>query len=363
METTKKPAKLSKAKLFYEIYKDPDRKPLRQMLTEISHLTFFNKTIPRVYFSRYLFKKGMGNIENYIPSDHLDRITSFFNEKDISLTLENKLYFDLYYKQFNIRLPKTIMYNLKKIFFFGTDSFQLDNGQDFHAVLKDIFNNNPDYDSIIIKKMYGSYGGYEIYKLSKQRCEEDAPYVEAIYQDVVRSGFLFQETIIQHEHVDKLNPSCVNTIRIDTFIDSTGKVDVISGFIRININDSYLDNITQGGYGIGINLNAGTLKKYGYCYPKYGIKVLTSHPVTGTVFEGFEIPYFDQVKELVINAAKLMPGLRLVGWDVAIEKEGPVLIEGNSTYGANGNDFHDGGYRVNKVYQNVMKEFQQLSKS
>ena len=58
-----------------------------------------------------------------------------------------------------------------------------------------------------------------------------------------------------------------------------------------------------------------------------------------------------------------MPGLRLVGWDVAIEKEGPVLIEGNSTYGANGNDFHDGGYRVNKVYQNVMKEFQQLSKS
>lgn len=363
METTKKSTKLSKARLFYEIYKDPERKPLAQMLTEIGYLTFFNKAVPRVYFSRYLFKKGKENILNYIPSDHLDRVTAFFNEKDTSLTLENKLYFDLYYRQFNIRLPKTIMYNLKKVFFLGDHSFQLNNGQDFQSVLIDIFNNNPDYNSIIIKKMYGSYGGYEIYKLSRQKCEEDPQYIEALYQDVVRSGFLFQETIIQHEQVDKLNPSCVNTIRIDTFMDGNGKVDVISGYIRINVSDSYLDNITQGGYGIGINLNDGTLKKYGYCYPKYGIKPLTAHPVTGTVFEGFEIPFFDQVKELVINAAKVLPGLRLVGWDVAIEKSGPVLIEGNASYGANGNDLHDGGYRANKVYQNVMKEFNLLSKS
>jgi hypothetical protein len=355
--------KLSKAKLFYEIYKDPERKSLVQMFTEIIYLAFLNKTIPRIYFSNYLFKKGMENIENYIPAGYLDRITSFFNEKEISSTLENKLYFDSYYRQFKIRLPKTIMYNLKENFIFDTNSFQLNSYQDFHSVLKSIFSKNPDYDSIIIKKMYGSYGGYKIYKLFRQQCEENTEYIKVVYSEVIKSGFLFQETIIQHADIDKLNPSCINTIRIDTFMHGNGKIDVISAYIRININNSHLDNITQGGYGIGINLNNGTLKKYGYCYPSYGIKVLTSHPVTGTIFEGLEIPYFEQVKKMVVQAARFMPTLRLVGWDVAIEQLGPVLIEGNSPYGANGNDFHDGGYRANKVYQKVINEFKFSSKS
>ncbi len=359
----KNPKKLRKGRLFYEIYKDPERKLLVQMLAEICYLTLLNKTIPKMYFSDYLFKKGMGNIKNYFPANYLDRITSFFNEKEFTFTLENKLYFDFYYRQFNIRLPKTLMYNLKDCFIFGSNQFQLNSPQAFQSTLLDIFNRNPDYNSIIIKKMYGSYGGYEIYKLFKHQCENDTEYINTIYSKVIKSGFLFQETIIQHEEIDKLNPSCINTIRFDTFIHDNGDIDIISGFIRININNSHLDNITQGGYGIGINLNNGKLKKCGYCQPSYGINVITSHPITGTIFEGFQIPYFEEAKQLVKSAAKFMPGLRLVGWDVAIDRSGPILIEGNSSYGAVSNDFLDGGYKVNKVYQEVLREFKNLSKS
>jgi hypothetical protein len=73
-------------------------------------------------------------------------------------------------------------------------------------------------------------------------------------------------------------------------------------------------------------------------------------------FENFEIPLFEQAKELVLKAAACMPGLRLVGWDVALGESGPVLVEGNSDYDIAGNDTADDGYRANPVFRKVLKE-------
>jgi Sugar-transfer associated ATP-grasp len=36
------------------------------------------------------------------------------------------------------------------------------------------------------------------------------------------------------------------------------------------------------------------------------------------VFENFTIPHFKEAKELAIQAARVMPDLRLIGWDIAI---------------------------------------------
>lgn len=51
-----------------------------------------------------------------------------------------------------------------------------------------------------------------------------------------------------------------------------------------------------------------------------------------------------------------MPGLRMVGWDVAIGPSGPILIEGNSNYDNTGNDQADGGYRANPVFRKALHE-------
>ena len=158
-----------------------------------------------------------------------------------------------------------------------------------------------------------------------------------------------------------LNPSSLNTIRIDTFIDKNGGIEVISAHIRMSINNLYVDNIGSGGCYVGINLKTGELKKYGYSTINItGVKPLTEHPVTKTVFENFRIPFIPQVIELVIKTASYMPGLRLVGWDVAIADSGPVLIEGNSDYEIRGNDAADGGYLANPVFRKVLHEINYL---
>jgi len=304
----------------------------------------------------------MTNFRDYYPDNFLDNLTSFFNDKTAAHVVENKLFFDLYFKQFEIRIPKTVMYNHSTFFVSGNESFQIKNSSELGERLRTIFRENPAYDSIIIKKTYGSYGGHQIYKLSKNQCGKDEKILNEIYDEIINTGYLFQETIVQHPDLDKVNPSCINTIRMDAFIDSNGKVEIISAFLRININNSHLDNISQGGYGIGINLSTGKLKKYGYCQPSFSIYPISSHPSTGTVFEDFQLPYFNEVKKLVLKAAGLMPRLRLVGWDVAISKTGPVLMEGNSGYGAGANDLLDGGYKSNSIYQKVLNEYYLLTK-
>ena len=53
------------------------------------------------------------------------------------------------------------------------------------------------------------------------------------------------------------------------------------------------------------------------------------HPVTGVRFDGFQIPCFEEAKELVLKASLESDKILVVGWDVAISEDGPVVIEGN----------------------------------
>jgi len=52
-----------------------------------------------------------------------------------------------------------------------------------------------------------------------------------------------------------------------------------------------------------------------------------------------------------------MRGLRLVGWDIGLRVNGPVLIEGNPDYGTDLNDIATGGFLSNPVFQKAWKEY------
>jgi hypothetical protein len=353
---------LSKFDLLKDLYRDPDRKPIFRIIYEFFYLFIIYREIPVHYFGRFLFKKGITNIKDYLPNKFLsENFTHLLNDNKVKEVLDNKLFFDFFYRQFNISLPKILFYNYKKIFVVGNKSTEINGIHDFRILLEDIFKQNPSYDSIFIKKTFWSSGGSNVYKLFLNQLKTDPDIVNEMYAEVVKSGYLFQETITQHPALNKLNSSCLNTIRFDTFIDSNGEIDLISGYIRMSINGLCVDNISSGGCEVGIDLNTGKLKKFGYPPIKScGVKVLTEHPITKTIFENSSIPFFPQAKELVLKAARYMPGLRLVGWDVAIGESGPVLIEGNSDYDLSGNDLTEGGYLANPRFRKVLHETRYL---
>ena len=50
---------------------------------------------------------------------------------------------------------------------------------------------------------------------------------------------------------------------------------------------------------------------------------------TGVRYDGYEIPYFEEIKQMCLEAALVNDQIHFVGWDVAVTPNGPLLIEGN----------------------------------
>lgn len=352
---------LSTWQLVLQLLKDPERKSIVRIIVELIYLAIIFRTIPRHYFSRLLFKKDRKNITDYFPSKVLYNIKPHFNERGATEVLENKLFFDFYFRQFNIPLPKILMFNQRNVFMVGKTQITIQTPEQFKELIKEIFKNSPNSDSLFIKRTYGTYGGNKIFKLYANQIDSDPQWVTNLFHEIVQSGYLFQETLKQHPDMNKLNSSCVNTIRMDTFINPDGKVEIISAVLRTSVTGLHVDNVSSGGCAIGVNLATGRLRNFGYMGLKNGGTHLpTEHPLTHAIFQDLTIPHFENAKELVIQAAGCIPNLRLIGWDVAITENGPVLIEGNSDYDLVGTDFNSNGAKSNPVFRKVLKEIHYL---
>ena len=139
---------------------------------------------------------------------------------------------------------------------------------------------------------------------------------------------IVQEKIVQHSEMRRLNRHSVNTLRLVTAMKEDEPV-LISGLVRIGTQASQLDNWSAGGITVGIEIEDGTLKKYGFRRPEFPERY-EHHPVSNVRFEGFAIPLYEDVVETALEAHKMFYGIHSIGWDIAIAENGPVFIEGNN---------------------------------
>jgi len=164
-------------------------------------------------------------------------------------------------------------------------------------------------------------------RVEGRRCNL-ADLVTRMFADGLFDDYLLQPIIEQHDVLKKLNPSSVNTIRIDTFL-LDGNVHHDGAVLRIGGGSGFIDNWAAGGFIARIDLDTGALAPTARSKAKFGRQVIRAHPVTGVVLDGIRLPYWQQAKDLAARAALAVQPLRYVGWDVALTPQGPVLIEGN----------------------------------
>lgn len=178
--------------------------------------------------------------------------------------------------------------------------------------------------------------------------------------------YIVEECIKQHSKLDEINPHSINSIRIITFLCTNGDVELIGAMLRTSSSTFHVDNFTLGGVVVGIDLNNGRLKKEGFvCFlsqlnfkefkSSLGIKSISKsiedmrnkgllspgkiflrHPVSQTKFLNFQLPYWDDLKKMVIKGQKEFNHMKSIGWDIAVTPEGPVIIEANQTWGTVG---------------------------
>ncbi len=179
-----------------------------------------------------------------------------------------------------------------------------------------------DKHAIFVKPIEGS-SGVGVTKVLASEWAEDIP---AFYERVLAMGIsIVEDCVVQHAHMASLCPTSVNTVRIATLLGEKQQ-GIVYAFLRIG-NGKVMDNVDCGGMAARVDLESGKLLTV--AADKQG-NVFSQHPMTGTEIIGFTLPYFEEAKQMCLEAMQLVPQLRYVAWDVALTEKGPRLIEGNS---------------------------------
>ncbi len=161
--------------------------------------------------------------------------------------------------------------------------------------------------------------GSGVHELDKSRFESELP-------DLAGADYLLEEYIDQHPAMCFGNKS-VNTVRITTILDHAGVFHVVTAAVRCGIGNAVVDNYSQGGVVYPLNVEYGRIEGPGSTRDLG--PVVEVQPGTDVFMVGREVPCWKETLQLVEAAARHIPEIGFVGWDVAISKNGPLLVEGN----------------------------------
>ncbi len=141
---------------------------------------------------------------------------------------------------------------------------------------------------------------------------------------------LFQELLRPGNILVSICGQAISSLRVT--IGRTAKgLEIVSACWRIPVGKNMTDNFRHGVSG---NLLGGIDVETGRVTQVYGrkdnqVSLVRHHPDSGYQFQGFVIPDWEQIIEILMLAGKTMVGLNLQNWDVALTDRGPIITEIN----------------------------------
>lgn len=335
---------------FKTFLKDPDKKPYYKIFCEALRAGIEEKELPRHYFSKLLYRKDVSNYLDYVGSFRGVKIVKSLNKEDDSAAdiLTNKLFFDCFFKNKEVKIPKMIGYNIKNVFYKNNEKIEVRNKEEFIQLMKRW---NPGRH-VFCKPIKGMQG-QNCYKL---RTNSDNYMIEdEKFQSIINNDYVYQEVIKQHGKINEIYENAVNPLRIITYLDDNN-LHYISSFMTFGMGKKDVSNNSSGGIFIPVDLSKGKLKGKAIQYLEYDGLQCTTHPDSGVKFDGFKIPFFEESLEMIEKAVEYLP-IKLSGWDIAITEDGPCIIEGNSFPSMASMDIGYGGLKNQPILGEMIKKF------
>lgn len=326
----------------FNLVSDAGAKGKTRQLFEIMQLVARCQFTPDEYYSYRFFEKSKGYNEmlNYMSKYHsMEYFHPPMSDPHLSFLISDKLSFNAYFGFLSLPVTKIYAYYLEDTSY-QSDGFLLKNEDELKEMLL-----KAKPEALVIKPaggaqgkgltvlICGQYDGEEIvfYRNNGEmininglaRLARNASSTKRI------PGAVIEEKLDQHELLNEINSSSVNTVRLVTLLKKDGAAIPCFSVFRVGRKGFDVDNISRGGLFVRVNMHNGELGE-GSSYTKYNKEFFSRHPDSGVEFSGFKIPFWVDVKALCLKAAELAPFCRSIGWDVAITPRGPVLIEGNN---------------------------------
>lgn len=147
-----------------------------------------------------------------------------------------------------------------------------------------------------------------------------------LFDSLIKIGkHILEEKIVQTKDMSIFNETSVNTVRAITFNTKHG-IQVPYCTIRTGRPGAFVDNGGAGGIQACVDFMTGKIISEGF--DELGGEYST-HPASGTIFKGYQLPAWTELQKLICIAARKVPQIKFIGWDLAFTKDGWTLVEGN----------------------------------
>jgi hypothetical protein len=143
-------------------------------------------------------------------------------------------------------------------------------------------------------------------------------------------ALMVQRRLVNHPDIADLADQSLMAIRVITCKSGVDQNAIVTyAFIRIITRLEPSWPVTYE-LGIAVDLATGRLGPATGDKEKWLLEWWDVHPVTGARVTGRQMPLWDEIKAIALKAHNAAQGRLLVGWDIAVTADGPMLLEGNS---------------------------------
>lgn len=326
--------KIEKVKIYYKNYKgtNPAEKlNYIEILKEFVCLCKKNGVSVSEYFSMQFYRRDFpkGLKEEFIGKSKYTEILKKICPINNRAVTCNKLFTKSILSFYEIPVPKTL--GLLSLGYADSSGQFINSIAGLKKILSDL-----NIDRCVIKPLVNSAYGKGIKFYYKKGLPEGLS--EKVYEDyyispeVSEEGFMYkigprevylcEEFIEQHDVLSRFNPYSVNTLRV-LCLKENNQPKIIGMLLRASQGRAPVDNFTSGGEMYKVDMNNGLLE-YGFK------KSLILKKIEVPECKKIVIPCLDEVIRISKATCNAMIGLDFLGIDVAVTKNGPIVVEVNS---------------------------------
>ena len=176
------------------------------------------------------------------------------------------------------------------------------------------------------------YAGDGAYRHTSGVILTDAQLLEEIVRRSSDTPLIVQPRMVNHQDLREISNGALCTVRILTCLDEQDRPQLISAALRMAVGANVtVDNFHAGGIAAAIEPMSGTLSSASNLGQREDVGWISHHPDTGGLIEGRRLPLWPETKTLVLKAHDAFSDRVVIGWDVAITNEGPLLVEANGS--------------------------------
>ncbi|WP_051559835.1 sugar-transfer associated ATP-grasp domain-containing protein [Marinobacterium jannaschii] len=319
-------------------------KPAPLMKKELKELRAYWGCVPMQYYTHDFYRSdcelGLEEMKAYIPGYYFYNILypRYDDTKTAKGALENKILSYYVFKGMSLPVPKMVAFK-KGGKLLTPEGTVIDEVQ-FNDILSSV-----ESRKLFIKPVDGK-GGVGINIAIKKGGEfficdvlVGLKYILGLSGD-----FVIEEQVEQISFLNDVYPHSVNTLRAVTKRNFTGNAELIAVTLRMGTAGRQVDNSHLGGLLIGIDLLTGKAMRP-YAGYEYGSDKIFNHPDTKFDFGNMKIEGWDHIKGEIVSFANKMVLQNLIGWDIALTDDGPLVIEANTMFGIDHSQSGVGGMR------------------